>query len=160
MALVAFVSGNPVTLCTINLPSTTCTGTGTALPTAASPYSVIAVYSGDGNFTTSTSSSQNLTVTSNSTTTIATLSPPSVVYGNESSAVITATIAHTGAGTPTGTVAVINSGSTVCVITLSGGTGTCSPGDTDFAAGGPIPLHRHLLRRQRLHRFDAPRPSP
>ena len=137
VAVIAYVAGNPVTLCTIDLPATTCTGTGTALATAASPYSVIAVYSGDGNFTTSTSTSQNLTVTSNSTTTIATLSPPSVVYGNESSAVITATIAHTGAGTPTGTVDVTYSGSTVCVITLSGGTGTCSPGDTAFAAGGP-----------------------
>ena len=137
VAVIAYISGSPVTLCTISLPSTTCTGTGTALATSASPYSVIAVYSGDGNFTTSTSTSQNLTVTSNSTTTIATLSPPSVVYGNESSAVVTVTIAHTGAGTPTGTVDVNHSGSTVCVITLSGGTGTCRPGDTDFVVGGP-----------------------
>jgi hypothetical protein len=137
VAIIAYVSGSPVTLCTINLPATTCSGTGTALATAPPPYSVIAVYSGDGNFTTSTSSSQNLTVSSNSTTTITTLSPPSVAYGNESHAVITATIAHTGAGVPTGTVDVTYSGTTVCVITLSGGTGTCSPGNTDFVVGGP-----------------------
>ncbi len=137
IAIISYVAGTPVTLCTIDLPASTCQGTGTALATSASPYSVIAVYSGDGNYTTSTSSSQNLTVTSNSTTTIATLSPPSVAYGNESSAVITTTIAHTGAGVPTGTVDVTYSGTTVCVVTLSGGTGTCSPGNTDFAVGGP-----------------------
>ena len=137
VAIVAYVSGSPVTLCTIDLPSTTCVGTGTALATSTSPYSVIAVYSGDGNYTTSTSTSQNLTVTSNSTTTIAVLSPPSVAYGNESTAVVSVTVAHTGAGTPTGTVDVTYSGDTVCVITLSGGAGTCSPGNTDFAVGGP-----------------------
>jgi hypothetical protein len=137
VAVIAYVGGSPVTLCTIDLPSTTCVGTGTALATSPSPYSVIAVYSGDGNFTTSTSTSQNLTVTSNSTSTVAVLSPPSVTYGNESTAVISVTVAHTGAGTPTGTVAVSDSGTTVCVITLSGGAGTCSPGDTDFSVGGP-----------------------
>ena len=140
IAVIAYVSGSPVTLCTINLPASSCTGTGTALATAASPYSVIAVYSGDGNYTTSTSSSQNLTVTSNTTSINATLSPSSVTYGNESTAVITATIAHTGAGVPTGTVDVTSSGSTVCVITLSGATGSCSPADTSFPAGGPYVL--------------------
>ena len=137
IAILSYVSGSPVTLCTITLPASTCTGTGIALATAAPPYSVIAVYSGDPNFTSSTSSSQNLTIISNTTATNATLSPPSVIYGNESTAVITATIAHPGAGVPTGTVNVTYSGATVCVIALAGGTGTCSPGATDFAAGGP-----------------------
>ena len=140
VAITAYVSGSPVTLCTITLPATTCTGTGIALATAVSPYSVLAVYSGDGNFTTSTSSSQNLTVTSSATSTIAILSPQSVTYGNEHTAVISATVTHTGAGTPTGVVTVLNAGNAICVITLSAGAGSCSPGDTTFAAGGPYLL--------------------
>ena len=70
------VGGSTVTLCTITLPGTACTGTGIALQAAPSPYSVLAVYSGDASYLGSTSPSQNLTVnTAQSTTTIISVTP-------------------------------------------------------------------------------------
>ncbi len=146
VAILAYVSGSPVTLCTINLPATTCTGTGTALPTAASPFSVIAVYSGDGNYTTSTSSSQNLAVTSSSTSTIAILSPPSVIYGDESNAVISVTISHTGAGTPTGTVDVTYSGNHGLRHHPLGWRRILQSREHQLPRRWPLPPHRHLQR--------------
>ena len=58
------------------------------------------------------------------------VSPNGVTFGSEGSAVFTATVAPRMGGvpgTPTGTVAVKSGWTTICTITLSGGTGSCSP---------------------------------
>ncbi len=60
-----------------------------------------------------------------------TVSPNEVTFGSEGSAVFTATVTPREGGvpgTPTGTVQVNYGWTTVCTITLSGGTGSCSPG--------------------------------
>jgi hypothetical protein len=59
------------------------------------------------------------------------VSPNEVTFGSEGSAVFTATVSPREGGvpgTPTGTVVVKTGWSAVCTITLSGGTGSCSPG--------------------------------
>ncbi|HLN15996.1 MAG TPA: Ig-like domain-containing protein, partial [Acidimicrobiales bacterium] len=134
-----YLSGSPVTLCTVTLPATTCSGTGLALPVAASPYSVLAVYSGDASFLGSTSPSQNLTVTQEqSSTTVLSLTPNSAAYGNESSVGFNVTVQPETAGTPTGTVTLQTTvgGNVVslCTATLSGGAGSCTTGESALAA--------------------------
>src|SRR6185437_3806279 len=63
-------------------------------------------------------------------------SADTVAVGNEQSAHITATVSPSAAGgTPTGTVTVTAGTTNVCVITLSGGTGTCDVPDGSLPAG-------------------------
>ena len=60
-----------------------------------------------------------------------------MTYGSEQVAVFTAKVTprqHWILGTPTGTVAVKTGWTTLCTITLSGGTGSCSPGSTALKA--------------------------
>ena len=70
------------TLCTVTLPTTTCT-TGQALPARGS-YPLFAVYSGDADFTGSTGSDPvGSIVTPTATTTVVTVEPSTVAYGAE-----------------------------------------------------------------------------
>jgi Bacterial Ig-like domain (group 3) len=54
------------------------------------------------------------------------ISSPAVLYGDEQDEQFTATVTGDG-GTPTGTVTVSAGATTVCTITLAGGTGSCAP---------------------------------
>jgi hypothetical protein len=115
--------------CTVTVgTNTTCTISNTALP-AGGPYTVAATFNGDTNLSTTTGTAgTGLTVTQASATPTITLSAASVTYGNETSGeTITATVAPQFSGTPTGTVIVKTGSTTICTVTLSGGTGTCSP---------------------------------
>jgi hypothetical protein len=94
---------------------------------AGGSHSLTAVYGGDSNYTTVTSSAVSLTVTTASGA--VTLTPASSLnpsyYGD--SVTISITVASTlGAATPTGTVTVADSvsGTTIGTITLTGGTGS------------------------------------
>jgi hypothetical protein len=132
------VKSGVTTLCTITLPATTCSTPATALTVSGSAYSVTAVYSGDTNFTTSTSTSQSLTVTKDSTTTTVSESPTSVAYGNEASVTFTAGVTTTyGEAVPASdTINVsVNSGAATCTVTLP--ATTCTIANTALPVGGP-----------------------
>jgi hypothetical protein len=91
---------------------------------AVATHSITAVYSGDTNFTTSTSSAVSQVVLQASTTTL-TSSPNPSVYGQ--SVTFTATVAHSsGTGTPTGTVNFMEGTTTLGTGTLSSGVATFS----------------------------------
>ena len=126
-------------LCTITLPTTTptCSTDDDQLAPSGSPYPVTAAYGGDTNFTGSTSTAHDLTVTAASTTTTLSLSTNSVVYGNEDTATFTATVAPTGSGgpSPTGVITVASGTTTLCTIVVTSAT-TCSTGATALDASG------------------------
>src|SRR5204862_1153242 len=89
-------------------------------------HSITAVYSGDTNFTTSTSAVLTQVVNQSSTTTTLTSSANPSVFGQ--SVTFTATVAAVapGAGTPTGTVTFKDGGATLGIGNLSSGQATLS----------------------------------
>jgi hypothetical protein len=125
------------TLCTITLGGTdTCPLAATAL--AAGSPSITGVYSGDGNFGTSTSSAHTLTVAKAPTATSVTLSvTTTLAYGKENAEKFS--VAVTGkVGPLTGIVAIKTGTFTICSFTLtttSAGKGSCSPATTTLNAG-------------------------
>jgi hypothetical protein len=102
----------------------TCTLAAGQLPVGSHPLT--AVYSGDPNFGGTASAPVTLTVTS-PTTTALTLSSRTIQAGHEATGHLTVKVTPviTGSGTPTGHVTVTAGTTTVCVITLSGATGSC-----------------------------------
>ena len=92
------------------------------------PYSLTARFDGSRDFAISTSSPpQTLTVVPQQpTTTSLKLSVPSVVFGNEQTETLTATVTPATGGTPTGNVTVKSGSRTVCTITLASATGQCT----------------------------------
>ncbi len=91
--------------------------TSTTSPLALGTHPITAVYSGDTNFTTSTSSVFSQVVLPATTTTLTSSGTPSV-FGQ--SVTFTATVAHTaGTGTPTGTVTFLDNGTSIGTGTLS-----------------------------------------
>jgi hypothetical protein len=124
------VKSGATTLCTMTLPATTCTSTSTALNASGTAYAVTATYAGNANFTTSTSTAQNLTVSPDSATVSAfTVTGNPASYGSETSLVFHATVtAGHGETIPnTDKVSVTQGATTICTITLTSGSGTCSP---------------------------------
>ena len=93
---------------------------------AVATHSITAVYGGDTNFTTSTSSVLSQVVNQASTTTTLTSSANPSVYGQ--SVTFTATVAAVspGSGTPTGTVTFEDGGNVIGTGTLSAGQATDS----------------------------------
>ena len=86
---------------------------------------IVGTYSGNG-YSGSGSAPVNFTVVQATTTPALTLSPATVTYGQEQAGHLSVKVTAVHGGTPTGTVAVKSNGATVCLITLSGGTGTCT----------------------------------
>ena len=120
-------------LCTVILSG----GTGSCSSSVVPKGSNIvyqAAYSGDANFLASNGLSTGNTVGNASTTTTLALSSGSSAYGSEGSEIFTATVAPSGSGTPTGSVNILQGATVVCVVTLSAGTGTCSPAATALGA--------------------------
>jgi hypothetical protein len=129
------VDGKAVSGCT-NVPFTgtvSCTGTTAIL--AGGKHLVALAYSGRGDFAASTSTSLTLTVAKRGTTTTLTLAKTSVTYGHESAEKFTASVSHAGSVYPTGKVAVRIGGTTICTITLSRGTGSCTLANTRLRVG-------------------------
>jgi hypothetical protein len=157
VAAVSPGSGTPSGTVTFKDGSTTL-GTGTLSGGVATyststltvaTHSITAVYGGDTNFTTSTSSALSQVVNQASTTTTLTSSANPSLYGQ--SVTFTATVAAVspGSGTPSGTVTFEDSGNVIGTRTLSAGQATYSTstltvgshtitavygGDTNFSA--------------------------
>ncbi len=109
----------------------------TAGLSVSSSHSIKAVYSGDPNFTTSTSSPLAQAVNQAATTTALAFSPANPTYGQ--SVTFTATVAASspGAGSPTGTVT-FKDGSTTLgtgILSTAGGVTTASFSTSSLAAG-------------------------
>jgi hypothetical protein len=135
-----------------------CTGTGTGAGTgtlasgvansapsgslAAGSYSYLAVYSGDGNYLTSTGSCEPFTVGQANTVTVTTVQLGGMaVTGAALGSTVTdqATVTGTGAGTPTGTVTFTFYSNGTCAGTGSpAGTGTLAAGVANSGSEGPL----------------------
>src|ERR1019366_4064331 len=114
--------------------STLCVAT---LPTAAYPSISATFVDTDGNYSGSTSTnSVSLTVSpSGASTTPKLTSTATVTYGAEGSATFHVNVTS-GAGTPTGTVAVRSGTTTLCTVTLgTAGIGTCTLTVSQLSAG-------------------------
>jgi hypothetical protein len=124
--------GQPVTL---SSGSATYSYNASSLAKGSYPFS--AIYSGDTNYSGSTSSPVNLTVAAlASTTTALTLSPTSVVAGSSSPVTLSATVAPaSGSGTPTGTVTFFNGTTQLNQATLASGAATYSYNASSLAVG-------------------------
>lgn len=103
-------------------------------------YHLIAVYGGDGNYLSSTSSAETLTVAKAGTKTALTLAKTAITYGQETTEKLTASVSHTGSAAVTGTVQVKSGSSVVCAITLNHGVGSCT-----LTAKRLIPRTYHLV---------------
>jgi trimeric autotransporter adhesin len=112
---------------------TTLLGTGTlsdgvaTLDTTALPVgsdSITAIYSGDSNFTASTSTAVTVPVTQAASTTTVTFSPSAPVYGESTTLTATITAVSPGSGTPTGKVEFLDGTTDLGTATLSDGVAT------------------------------------
>jgi hypothetical protein len=135
--LVSFTDGSTTVAACASRAVTPSTGTATCVQTYVSPgmHSLTAVYSGDGNYRSSTSSALTQTVNRASTTTNLAANPAgSTGFGH--AVTFTATVAPTapGAGKPTGTTAFTVDGTTVGTVGVNAGetssisTASLSPG--------------------------------
>jgi hypothetical protein len=131
------ITSSAGTLCTVTLSSGkgSCSLTASQLP-VGSYTNVVAAYAGSGDFPPSSSAATSFTVTKDTTTTTVSVSPSSVTSGAESSAIFTATV-KTGEGeaVSNGETVTVTVGTVHCTVTLSGGTGTCTIGNSALAAG-------------------------
>jgi hypothetical protein len=131
----ARVDGKAVSGC-INVPFTgtvSCKGTTAILP--GGKRLVTLAYSGRGDFAASTSVPLPLAVAKRGTTTTLALAKTSVTYGHESAEKFTVSVSRAGSVYPTGKVAVRIGGTTICTITLSKSTGSCTLANTRLRAG-------------------------
>ncbi len=121
------VTEGTVTLCTITLSS----GGGSCemLPArvAVSTYHAVATYEGSGDFATSASGAETLTVEAASSKTALSLSKAKVSFGDEQIDRVDVTVSPQYAGTtPTGTVTVKAGSTELCTARLSDAKGTCT----------------------------------
>ena len=116
---VTFYAGS-TTLGTGTLGSGTATFSTSAL--AVGSNSISAVYSGDGNFLTSTSTSATETVKQDSSMTVVAASPSAPTAGQQVTLTATVSANSPGSGTPTGSVTYYVNGTSVGTFTLSGGS--------------------------------------
>jgi len=130
---VAFKYGSD-TLATVSLNSSgvaTLTAPTTGYPIAT--YGIVAVYEGDSGDATSTSSTVDVEVVKDTTSTALTITPTSVVIGAE--VTLQATVTSTVGGKPTGSVAFKDGGTTLGTVNLSGGVATAKVSSSGYPAG-------------------------
>jgi hypothetical protein len=118
-------------LATMNLSDATATYTTSSLSVGA--HAITAVYSGDGNFETSTSAAVNQGVNQDKTATALSSSANTAAHGQTVTFTATVTADAPGSGTPTGTVT-FKDGSTV-LATMPVGGGTASYSISTLALG-------------------------
>ena len=107
-----------------------------AMQLGAGTYSLLATYDGSAAFGPSTSAKKTLTVAKATSKTALMLSAAKVTYGHEGTAQLSVTVSPQYAGsTPSGTVTVTQSTTTLCVITLSSGKGKCKLSPRKLKAG-------------------------
>jgi Big-like domain-containing protein len=110
----------------------------TALPVSTTPYSVTLSYPGDANFL-PTSTTAPLTIFPATTSTSLTVTPSSATSGDEGSVVISATVTSGTTGSPTGSVAVQDGGTTVCTIAIHPGGPNTAVGSCPALSGSQLP---------------------
>ena len=139
---VTIYQGGTKVLCTATVTNGTasCSPTATALAPGsyATTTGITGIYSNDPNYSTSPASAAvALTVTKATPSALLSISPSSVVYGNETATTLSATISA-GTGTPTGgTVTFATSGAvTLCTATAVNGQASCSPSSATLLAVG------------------------
>ena len=117
----------------------TCSMTAGQLPPGT--YQLSARYSGDGNFFSSLSDSQTFTITPDPpaavpTSTTLALSAAKATFGHEQAERLSVQVSpQSGGGTPAGKVTIKAGSTSVCTITLGGGTGSCTLGATKLRPG-------------------------
>ena len=114
-------------------------GTHTYATTGIQPQNMVVTLTDDSPGTATATASGSVSVSKAPTTTALSVVPSTVTFGGENLAVFTATVSPVSpvGGTPTGTVTVSVGSTTLCTITLTAGTGTCSPASK---ALGPTPF--------------------
>jgi YVTN family beta-propeller protein len=122
---IAVKSGMTV-VCTATI--TNGAGSCSLAATAVKPgsRSLTAYYTATTHFGASKSTAASFTVVKDPSATTLSLSSPSAVWGSEQSEVFTVAVTAGGSITPTGSVKVKKGTTTLCTVTLSGGTGKCS----------------------------------
>jgi hypothetical protein len=114
-------------LCVISLSDAKGSCTLSAKKLNAGTYGLVATYGGSTNFNTSASAKESLTVVKASSKTTLKLSNVKLAYGDEGVEQLSVTVSPQYSGsTPTGTVTVTQSTTTLCVIKLSGAKGSCT----------------------------------
>jgi hypothetical protein len=98
-------------------------------------HNVTESYSGRGNFAASASPATALTVGVARSTPALSLSRSLVTYGSENAEKFTVSVSHAGSVYPTGRVQVRIGGTTLCTVTLSKGTGSCTLTARQLRAG-------------------------
>jgi hypothetical protein len=122
----ATVTQSTTTLCVITLSSAKGSCTLSATELAAGTYGLVATYGGSVNFGASASAQESLTVAKATTKTVLKLSARKVTYGDEQTEHLSVRVSpHHSGSKPTGTVRIKESTTTLCVITLSAGKGSC-----------------------------------
>jgi large repetitive protein len=121
------ITAGTITLCVAKLSA----GTGSCTPASATSlgtgsHTLTASYSGDSNFD-SSAAAKTVKITKATTKTSLTLSAATVTDGKEKALVMSVTVAPQYSGTPGGQVIIASGPTTLCIVTLSGGTGKCSP---------------------------------
>jgi hypothetical protein len=101
----------------------------------AARYKVTASYDGDSNFNTSNSAATYLTVAKASSATTLTLSKTTITRGHENAEKLTVKVSSPATGYATGKVTIKAGSTTVCVITLKDGTGSCTLSSSKLKAG-------------------------
>jgi hypothetical protein len=123
-------------LCSVSLSSGegSCTLSNTRL--GAGTYGIVATYGGNSNFDAAGSGAQDVTIAKATSRTSLEMSTSRVSYGNEHVERLSVTVTPEFAGaTPAGTVRVGDGSSTLCVITLSSGSGSCTLSSARLGAG-------------------------
>jgi large repetitive protein len=121
------ITAGTIKLCVVKLSA----ATGSCSPASATSLAVgshtlTASYSGDGNFDSSTAA-KTVKITKASTKTGLTLSAATVTYGKEKALIMSVRVSPQYSGTPGAQVIIAAGQTTLCIVTLSGGTGKCSP---------------------------------
>jgi hypothetical protein len=114
--------------------SGSCSIPNTAL--LAGSYTATGTYGGDADLSASRSAPIAFTVKRATSKTVLKLSKSTVTFGDEEVEVLSVTVKPEFVGsTPSGTVTVTQSTTTLCVITLSSGTGSCTLSAEQLAVG-------------------------
>ena len=116
----------------------------TALPASTTPYTVTLSYPGDANFMPA-STTVPLSIYPTTSSASLSISPSSTSYGDEGSVIISATVTSGTTGSPTGSVAVQNGGTTVCTIALQPAGPNTAAGSCPALSGTQLPPGSYAL---------------
>ncbi len=116
----------------------------TALPASTTPYTVTLSYPGDANFMPA-STTVPLSIYPATSSASLSISPSSTSYGDEGSVIISATVTSGTTGSPTGSVAVQNGGTTVCTIALQPAGPNTAAGSCPALGGTQLPPGSYAL---------------